>query len=288
MARTISDATAMMLRTTNSTATDLSIPQEDWDNISRESRFHGNVNMVSWNPLLTSDFERLKFEGFAKTQTFKVGTEPECFVCGDERRGYSQPDRLVDIPGFGIFPCALLETSGRQGVIPEGNCEFITNVGLQQGCDCVDLDPSVEVLTNEVEIPKHLWKMDPTIGIPVEEPYGNPPYLPTWTTAVLEVVKLPVMHNQMSDPFSKRAVEAMLESTLPVISETFFREGPYYTDYAAYPNETSTIMHFPVFLNDDIVGTVSLEVRWSNFVSFTYPPLASFVDIVSQDILFLF
>ncbi|KAG7360901.1 hypothetical protein IV203_036000 [Nitzschia inconspicua] len=87
MARTISDATAMMLKTTNTTATDLFIPQEDWENISRESRFHGNVNMVSWNPLLKTDVERLSFEGFAQTQTFKVGAEPECFLCGSERRG---------------------------------------------------------------------------------------------------------------------------------------------------------------------------------------------------------
>ncbi|KAL3903675.1 MAG: hypothetical protein SGARI_005268, partial [Bacillariaceae sp.] len=254
----------------------------DWENISRESRFHGNANMVSWNPLLKNDLDRLRFENFAKSQSFKVGTEPVCFVCGEERRGYGKPENLVDIPGFGIFPCELLEKSGRQGVIPEGNCAFITDVGAQQGCDCVDLDPSVEVLTNEVDIPEHLWEMDATLDIPVEEPYSNAPYLPTWTTAVLEVVKLPVMYNQMSDPFSKRAVEAMLDSTLPVISETFFREGTYYTDYAAYPNETSTILHFPVFLDDEIVGTVSMEVRWSSFVSFTYPPLADFVDIVSH------
>ena len=173
MARTISDATAMMLKTTNSSAIDLSIPQEDWENISRESRFHGNANMVSWNPLLRSDLDRLRFETFAKTQSFKVGTEPECFVCGDERRGYSKPDNLVDIPGFGIFPCELLEASGRQGVIPEGNCAFITDVGSEQGCDCMDLDPAVEVLTNKVHIPEHLWKMDPAFGIPVEEPYSN-------------------------------------------------------------------------------------------------------------------
>ncbi|KAG7360245.1 adenylate/guanylate cyclase [Nitzschia inconspicua] len=283
MARTISDATAMMLKTTNSTAINLFIPQEDWDNISRESRFHGNANMVSWNPLLKTDSERIIFEEFTKTKTFTVGTEPECFVCGDERRAYSNVNHLVDIPGFGIFPCGLLENTGRQGVIPAGNCAFITNVGLNQGCNCIDLDPSVEVLTNEVDIPEHLWKMDPNIDMPVEEPYNNAPYLPIWTTAVLEVVKLPVMYNQMSDPITKRSVDAMLESTLPVISETFYREGAYYRDYAAYPSETSTILQFPVFLDDNIVGTVSLEVRWSNFVSFTFPPLANLVDIVIEN-----
>ena len=272
-----------MLKTTNSSATDLAIPQEDWDNISRESRFHGNANMVSWNPLLKNDFDRRRFEEFAQTQTFKIGTEPECFVCGAERRGYSKPDNLVDIPGFGVFPCALLEVTGRQGVIPEGNCEFITNVGVEQGCDCIDLDPSVEVPTNAVDIPQQLWRMDRDLGVAVDEPYQDSTYLPVWTTAVLEVVKLPVMFNQMSEPYSKRAVKAMLDSTLPVISETFFREGPYFTNYAAYPNETSTVLHFPVFLDDDeIVGTVSMEVRWSNFVSFTYPPLADLVDIVSK------
>ncbi|KAG7356993.1 hypothetical protein IV203_001681 [Nitzschia inconspicua] len=106
--------------------------------------------MVSWNPLLKTDVERLSFEGFAQTQTFKVGAEPECFLCGSERRGYSNPDHLVNIPGFGIFRCDQLEMSGRQGVIPNGNCAFISDVGRQQGCDCFDLDSSVEVLTSEV------------------------------------------------------------------------------------------------------------------------------------------
>jgi hypothetical protein len=213
MARTISDATAMMLKTKNSTAVSLFIPQEDWDNISRESRFHGNVNMVSWNPLLKNDVDRRMFETFAQTQSFKVGTEPECFVCGDERRGYSNPDRLVDIPGFGIFPCALLEDSGRQGVIPEGNCAFISDIGLKQGCGCVDLDPSVQVLRNEVEIPDYIWKIDSSTDVVLEETFGKAPYLPTWTTAVLEVVKLPVMYNQMSDPTIKRAVDATANTT---------------------------------------------------------------------------
>ncbi|KAG7363704.1 adenylate/guanylate cyclase [Nitzschia inconspicua] len=283
MARTISDATAMMLKTTNTTATDLFIPQEDWENISRESRFHGNAIMVSWNPLLKTDVERLSFEEFAQKQTFKVGTEPECFVCGDERRGYSNPDHLVNIPGFGIYRCDLLEMSGRQGVIPDGNCAFISDVGRREGCECFDLDPSVEVQTSEVEIPEHLWKMDPNIDIPVEESYRSAPYLPIWTTAVLEVVKLPVMYNQMSHPITKRAIDAMLESTLPVISETFVREGAYYTDYVAYPNETSAILQFPVFLDDEIVGTVSFEVRWSTFISFTFPPLANLIDLVIEN-----
>ncbi|KAG7360900.1 hypothetical protein IV203_035999 [Nitzschia inconspicua] len=173
--------------------------------------------------------------------------------------------------------------SGRQGVIPNGNCAFIFDVGRQQGCDCFDLDPSVEVLISEVEIPEHLWKMDPNINIPIEEPYRNAPYLPIWTTAVLEVVKLPIMYNQMSHPITKRAVNAMLESTLPVFSETFFREGAYYTDYVSYPNETSAILKFPVFLDGEIVGTISFEIRWSTFISFPFPPLANLVDIFQDE-----
>ncbi|KAG7356994.1 3'5'-cyclic nucleotide phosphodiesterase [Nitzschia inconspicua] len=89
--------------------------------------------------------------------------------------------------------------------------------------------------------------------------------------------------NHVQPNVSSRAVNAMLESTLPVFSETFFREGAYYTDYVSYPNETSAILQFPVFLDGEIVGTISFEVRWSTFISFTFPPLANLVDIVIEN-----
>lgn len=273
----------MMLKAMNATALNLFIPQDDWESISREARFHGNVNLASWNPLLKSEEERLQFEEFAQTHVFTVGSEPQCFVCGSEDRGFKNPDQLVDIPGFGTFMCALIENSGRQGVIPDDNCQFITDVSLKGGCECYDLPPGTVTLDNKVEIPERIFSIDPETGESVDEPAENAPYLPTWTSSVLEIVQLPLLYNHMAEPSWKRAIDAMLESTLPVISETFYRTGPYYTNYAAYPNETSTILYFPVLLEKEVVGSISFEVRWSKFLSAVFPPLSDLVDIVIEN-----
>jgi hypothetical protein len=283
MARTVADATVMMLKATNATAINLFIPQVDWESITREARFHGNVNQVSWNPLLKSEEERLQFEQIARTHLFTVGAESQCFVCDSVDRGYKNPEKVVELPGLGRFECDLIENSGRQGVIPDGNCEFITEVASDEGCECYNLPPGTIKPDNIVKVPDQIFKIDPQTGKSVAEPAGSAPYLPTWSSSVLETIQLPILYNQMADPFWKRAIDAMLLSNLPVISETFFRNGPYYTNYAAYPNETSVILQFPVVLEREIVGSISLEVRWSNFLSFVFPPLSDLVDIVVEN-----
>jgi hypothetical protein len=283
MARTVTDATVMMLKATNSTAINLFIPQEDWESITRESRFHGNVNQVSWNPLLKNEEERLQFEKLAQTHVPTVGSEPQCFICGSEDRGVKNPKAVVEIVGFGNFECGLIENSGRQGVIPENSCEQLTIVSIERGCECYDLPPGTIKPDNKVKIPEKIFKIDPQTGQSVAEPAGSAPYLPTWFSSVTETVQLPLLYNQMSDPSWKRAIDAMLLSNLPVISETFFRNGPYYTNYASYPNETSAILQFPVVLENEIVGSISFEVRWSAFLSFVFPPSSDLVDIVVEN-----
>jgi hypothetical protein len=283
MGRTISDSTTMMLKATNSTPLTLLIPQEDWENISYEARFHGNVNLVSWNPLLKTEQDRLEFEKFAQKQTFAVGAEPQCFLCGSADRGYKNLDELTIIPGFGTYTCGLLEDAGLQGVIPAENCAHFNQLSREGGCECYDLPPGTERMDETVTIPKRIFRIDSETGESVEEPNGSAPYLPRWSSSVLEIREVPILHNQMSVPSWKDAIDTMLETSFPVLSETYIRSGPYYRNYAGFLNEPSTILQFPVILEDEIVGSISFEVRWSSFLSFVFPPLSHLVDIVIEN-----
>lgn len=275
----------MLLRVTNSTATNLIFDQVEFQSNSRLARFYGNVNVASWNPLLRSDDERRQFEEFAQTQTLIVGTDPVCFVCGSADRGFTNPESLIEVPGFGYYSCGLLELSGRQGLVPEEVCPLYI-AASSSTCHCVDLAEGADIASNTIEIPETLIRVDEESGEAVQEPYLNPPYLATWTSSGLGIVKVPVMVNQMSNSYWKRAIDIMLETELPVLSETFARSGAYYEKYAGSlegGNDASLVLQFPVFLSDSIAGSISFDISWSTFVSSVFPPLSQFVDIVVEN-----
>lgn len=142
----------MMIQATNTTSSTLVLDQGNWEKLASEAKGHGNVHIISWNPLLRTEDERIEFEELAQTQEFTVGTNPFCFVCGSEDRGYINPESLVDLTGFGLFSCHYVEIAGRQGSIPEEICD-LTAVVASTVCECGEIPPGTEVVDNLVDIP---------------------------------------------------------------------------------------------------------------------------------------
>ena len=232
---------------------------------------------------MSGDEERSTFESYTRTQEFTVGANPVCFVCGSERRGYSNPDDLVELTGFGVFPCSQIENSGRQGIIPKENCEPVS-AAVTGTCECIDLPEDAEVLSNLLTIPETMFEVDEAEGVS-EEPWGQSWYHPIWQATVLEINDVPTMYNQYSDRPRRDAIQSMKETQMPVISEVILREGKYYEEFGGYIGETTSILYYPVFdpLDVEMVGSITLELRWNTFMTGVFPPSSDLVDVVVEN-----
>lgn len=79
-----------------------------------------------------------------------------------------------------------------------------------------------------------------------------------------------------------------LESLVPVMTETYLREGRFYEEHYAdrffgYP---SAIIYYPVLApnySDMIVGSVSMELVRPGFLSAVFPPRSDMIDLVVEN-----
>lgn len=91
------------------------------------------------------------------------------------------------------------------------------------------------------------------------------------------------MFNQMTEPRIRGDIERMLESYQPTLSKIYMRTGTYYENYTGYPNEAGSVLQYPVFVDSEIVGSISFDIRWATFVSTIFPPQSQLVDIVVEN-----
>ena len=282
MAKTLASAINLAMVSTGATKINLTIPEDIWESMTLCARFNGNANVVAWNPLLVTDDERKSFEAFAASQNFKSGGNAECLMCGSPNRGYANPDDMVEIVGFGLFSCRVVEEGGRKGIVPDNLCESVSYLA-NQVCQCTDLPPDAIVSDTAVEIPESLWKI--SMNETVNEPYGNGLYHPMWQmTTRGEGVKNPIMFNEMSEEVRSRALKTMLETEMPVMSETVVRKGYFFEEYTGYIGDTSSYLYYPVKdQNGRIAGSISLDLLWSNFLVGVFPPNSDLVDVVIEN-----
>ena len=283
MGRTLSTAVTVAMVSTGSSKTNLTIPASLWDSMTQSARLNGNAILVGWNPLLESDEERREFEAFAAPQSIQSGANEECFVCGSPDRGYANPEDMVLFVGYGQYKCGNVEASGRKGLYPASICDIIS-VAAQEVCECVDIPPEARQSTNEVKIPEKLWKVSSS-SEETDEPYENPPYHAIWQAMSRgATVKLPVMYNEISDGIRANAIRNMLNSQMPMMSETVIREGYYFENYAGYVGHTSVLLYYPVYdESGSIVGSVSFDMLWNDFLVGVFPPNSDLVDVVIEN-----
>ena len=165
------------------------------------------------------------------------------------------------------------------GVIPEENCIPMTEA-IKGTCICGDIEEGTKNEINRT-IDEGIFAIEN--GQTVTD-MSEPPYHPYWQPAVLEVNKMPYMWNQMSEPARQKATKYMLQSGVPVISESYNRSSDFYHLYGGYENELATVLFYPVFGADaesakTIVGSVSIELRWKDFMIGSFPPKSDLVTV---------
>lgn len=188
------------------------------------------------------------------------------------------------VTGFGFYPCIALENSGRQGVIPTENCALVKEAASRGKCICGDLPADAEIVTNQLNIPQETFRVGQQGNIVFEEKESGP-YHPIWQATVLEVIKVPIMFNQMSEPARANATESMLKTTMPVLSRMFPRDGAFYRDFGGFVGEAASVLYYPVFdpTDERIVGSITMELLWRTFVTGIFPPKSKYVDVVVEN-----
>ena len=136
-ARAIAASVKGLLR--GSSPLNTTLDQLDWEETTISARLALNSPMVSWSPLIQSDEDRLVFEEFAKTQTFKYGPFPPCFYCNEPTRGFTNPEKVISLPGLGPSTCGSPEIIGRKGIVPPPVCSHGIAALKDLGCSCGDI-----------------------------------------------------------------------------------------------------------------------------------------------------
>lgn len=281
MAKTLSSAVTLAMQSAGSSNANLTIPPMLWESMTQSARFSSNVVLVAWNPLLMSDEDRATFEAHAQSQEQKIGANAPCYMCGGPDKGYLNPQDIVALPEFGRFTCENIEVSGRHGVVPDSACSGLTLLA-NQICNCGDLSPSAILANNAVVIPNHIWGVVNESA--VDEPRDGGPYQPIWQIGARDIVRPPIMYDELSNPIRARAINNVLKANVPGMSETFIRQGFYFEEYGSYLGDTSTLLYYPVYgPTKQIAGMVSFDLLWTEYLVGVFPPHSHLMDVVIEN-----
>ena len=92
------------------------------------------------------------------------------------------------------------------------------------------------------------------------------------------------MYNQQSEPRRAKALQFLVESKLPVMTEMYVPMEPFHLSYGRESSDPTTVLYFPVFdspgRNGSVIGSIAQEFEWKSFVTSVYPPGSEDIDIV--------
>jgi len=92
------------------------------------------------------------------------------------------------------------------------------------------------------------------------------------------------MYNQETEPRRAEALQFMIESRLPVISQTYIPNEPFYRAYGRETEDPTAVLFFPIFGGEgregEVIGSLAQEIEWKSFITSVYPPGSEYMDIV--------
>jgi hypothetical protein len=137
-AQSIATTITILMEAYNTTQVEFSVPLPRYKSLTTE--IVKSSYFATWNPLIRSDDERRQFEEMVVAKEnegfFNQLSHPDCFVCGNENMAPSTPDAVVVFPGTGQYQCDDLDFGGRNGLVEESACSFVTNMVIKE-CACV-------------------------------------------------------------------------------------------------------------------------------------------------------
>lgn len=245
------------------------ITLENLDGFASSLRLQAQALEVMWSPLLKTRMERASWEKYATIAQYTLssalsGQNPPCDLCG-EGNEVAIPDKVIDVPDFGSYPCLSLEKAGLSGYLNSNYCTAGKRfIPLNCGCK--------RKLNGTSAANETFWKISDGIfaiqnGKAVPD-HGPVPFSPIWQISPSVGGKDVVMFNQMSDPSRRDAIQEMIAHNLPVVSKSM---DP--TNNAFYQRLNSPAIHagivavlfYPVYesaQSNNIVGSLGIDFSW--------------------------
>mmetsp|Transcript_2532 Transcript_2532/g.6835 ORF Transcript_2532/g.6835 Transcript_2532/m.6835 type:complete len:598 (-) Transcript_2532:14-1807(-) len=253
-----------------------------WEELSEEARLVSDVNAVSFAPFLFDEDELRGFREFTIDKTDggipTSGPNPICNYCGSQELINTNPDATIEIGGIGSVSCGAIYGSGQSGSV--SRCEFVLEV-TEDVCMCGPPSPDEVTLPVRTTL-EGMWMIGDD-GLAVDDT-TSPPWNPVWLMAQDGESKSTFLYNQMSEPERRRVLNGLIKHKVPSFSEIFSREGAYYENYAkGSQGELVTSLAFPVFeldSDEDLAGSITLELYWRNFIPSNFPVDGDLVDVV--------
>ena len=292
-ARTVASVITLQMDSMGTDKMNVTVKQENFDTVCQEALYKGGASSVSWTPILKNDLERRHFETVVQGQ---AGSDPSaaatipCYICGSPTRGFARRDQLHSVQGFGTFKCGDIEKYALGGLIPAAVCPALT-AEVAEPCGCTDLEPD-ELLgvtptqTGNYEIPPYIFTVDNNTGAAVVEPYGQRMYAPIRLESANVFVQPGLMFDTMSFPPFERALNNMVETKMPGLSETYRTKHPYFVQYPGRgESDIDVSLFYPVMApnSTDVVGAIRFALLWDGFVQLVFPPGSQNVRVVIEN-----
>jgi hypothetical protein len=289
----VGSAITLAISAYNASHTTIAIPPHQWADLTIGLRIATGSRYLTWSPLINNDMERMEFESFiAKIESegfFSSEIHPPCYICGTVSQSVINPLDEVTFPGLGTYSCDFLDAAGRHGRVPAASCPS-TVLAAKAVCQCGPHEAEDEALT--LRHPSQgifrfngTDKTDNIISTITNETWNEGPYLPMLQDRLVEANHFPLLYNYMSNIVLASAVQNMLQSGRPVISEAFDLNDP--TNYYAVVNQEDeegpmSTVFLPVrsAADDSIVGTVSMLIVWSKLLMNNVPKNGNLVTVV--------
>lgn len=257
---------------------------------SKTARAFNTLNSMAWSPLLYSEEERREFEMYAIASSLIPQEDDgtvECDICGEGRQ-MEFPENDVTIPGYGTFPCEILDVFGKRGQVTASECSFGW-LYVVQACGCIDDENYESDIFNTGPRPRRIdegiFKIED--GVPVDDD-GSGPYSPVWQMTSLGAPDSVILYNLYSDDKQQRALDAMLDSQIPVASEAYTQAENPMTRLThggtGMTNSVYTSIFMPVWdsiLGTKVIGSISVTAELREWFNARFP-----ADSVSMRLVF--
>jgi class 3 adenylate cyclase len=289
-AQSIATALTILIEAYNATQLSFNIPMGRYGNLTSEV-----VRMsyyASWNPLIRSDTERQQFEEMVKQKYeegfFTSGSNPICYVCGDQNMAPSTPEAVVLFPGIGQYDCDDLYRAGLVGYLDATSCSAVTTRAINE-CSCV-LSTTEQNLIENRSPSEGIFRYEPGGNLTIEdEPWTGGPYLPMFLDTLMVSGNQPVLYNHLSSPKLAHAASQMIFSGTPQMTDMISRaDRTFFAESSGALKDPRTgpasILYFPVQSpqGSEILGALSLQLIWSNLLTRPVAGIGRLADIVIE------
>ncbi len=254
-------------------STNPNLPEEtlaNFDGLASSLRLQARALDIIWSPLLRTRGEKDSWERYATIteQSLRGSSTAQsqpCYLCG-EGNEIANPSNLIQVPALGTFSCESVEHAALSGFLTNNYCTAGLKV-VPTVCGCQKSNGTTpQNVTATWTVSDGIFYFQNGTKVP---DLGPAPFSPVWQVSPSVAAKGGLMFNQMSDTRRRKALNAMVRYSSPVLSESFdpATDGYYKSlqqPTAAYGGLVGALF-YPVYnssQSNEIAGSLAVDFSW--------------------------